>query len=212
MTNPLLAHAIHFRDPRALWHVHTNYTDGQCSVEEIFELAAALGFDFIAFIEHIRRQPGYSPRALQDEIARYSDLHKIQAIVGFEAKLLRDGTVDVPRWGIDDAFILLAEHGDVASSQEEYLNILLQGLSDPAISGWAHPGLFALRKGWVFSEQELGRIMSVMQRGALVYEVNKRYRAPVPPLSDALAQANLPFFIGIDFHREQDLEDLHGRT
>jgi putative hydrolase len=206
MGNRLLDYAEYFNSQRALWHVHTNYTDGKCSIEEILDLAVARGIEFVCFIEHIRRRPTYSPEAFRDEIMQCSAEREIEAIVGFEAKLLHDGTVNIPDQDLD-AFIFLAEHGNISPSKEEYVSILLEGLSNPVVSGWVHPGLFAKRMGWTFSSHESEQIASVMRQNELVYEMNKRYRLPVPSLSDALKRVNIPFFTGVDFHQKGDLED-----
>ncbi len=206
MSNQLLDYSEYFNSQRALWHVHTDYTDGSCSIEEVFDLAAARGIEFICFIEHIRRCPTYPPEAFRNRITKCSAECGVEAIVGFEAKLLHDGAVNIPEQDLN-AFIFLAEHGHISSSKEEYLSILFKGLSDPVITGWVHPGLFAMRMRWTFSNHELDRIVSVMRQNELVYEMNKRYGLPVPPLSDALRQANIPFFTGVDFHREEDLEE-----
>lgn len=205
MGNKLLDYSEYFKSTKALWHVHTSYTDGKCSVKEVFDLAGHRGIEFICFIEHIRSRPTYSPEDLMNEIIKYSSEKGIQAILGFEAKLLPHGSISIPEQKLN-AFIFLAEHGNVSNSKEEYFSTLLKGLSNKAISGWVHPGLLAMRMGWKFSNQELDQIVSVMKQNELVYEMNKRYGLPLPPLTDALMRANIPFFHSVDFHEEEDLE------
>lgn len=205
MGNKLLDYSAYFKSTKALWHVHTSYTDGKCSVKEVFDLAGDRGIEFICFIEHIRSRPTYSPEDLMNEIIKYSSERGIQAILGFEAKLLHDGSISIPAQELN-AFIFLAEHGNVSNSKEEYFLTLLKGLSNKAINGWVHPGILAMRMSWKFSNQELNKIVSVMKQNELVYEMNERYGLPLPPLTDALMRANIPFFQGVDFHEEEDLE------
>jgi histidinol phosphatase-like PHP family hydrolase len=205
MGNRLLRYSRYFHSQRAWWHVHTRYTDGRCSVKEIFELAVVRHIEFICFIEHVRPYPSYSVEALRTEVARYGREYGVQAALGFEVKLLRGGMLNIPQGGLD-GLIFLAEHGAVADIKEEYVSTLVSGLRNAVVNGWVHPGLFAKKKGWTFSDVDLERIASVMREKQLVYEVNKRYGLPVSRLSDFLEAAGVPCFTGIDFHSEEDLE------
>ena len=203
MRNPLLAYAKYFNTPKGLWHVHSNYTDGQCSVEKIFDLAVSHGIEFICFIEHIRREPSYDLHAFMHEVTIHSTERHIHAIVGFEAKLLHDGSINAP--DNLDSFIFLAEHGTVGCDKNEYIAALLKGLSNPRLSGWVHPGLFAQRMKWTFSDHEIDLLISALKQHHLIYEINLCYDVPVSLLSTALQRANIPHFIGVDFHQEEDL-------
>lgn len=206
MRNLLLAYAKYFNTPKGLWHVHSNYTDGQYSIEKIFDLAASHGIEFICFIEHIRREPSYDPHAFMREVAIHSTERHVHAIVGFEAKLLHDGSINAP--DNLDSFIFLAEHGTVSCDKDEYFATLLKGLSNPRLSGWVHPGLFAQRMKWNFSNHEIDLLISALKQNHLIYETNLRYNVPVPFLSTALQWANIPHFIGVDFHQEEDLTEF----
>ena len=126
MGNKLLDYSEYFNSPKALWHVHTSYTDGKCSVKDVFDIASDRGIEFICFIEHIRSFPTYSPENLKHEITKYSSKKGIQAILGFEAKLLHNGNISIPEQELN-AFIFLAEHGKISNSKKEYFLTLLKG-------------------------------------------------------------------------------------
>ena len=89
---------------RYLFHVHTPYTDGEISVAGYFDHARRLGFDHIIFLEHIRREPKYDVAAFAEEVRRTSHERGIRATLGFEAKLLPAGRLD-----ISDEHIAIAE-------------------------------------------------------------------------------------------------------
>ena len=42
------------------WHIHTNYTDGENSIEDYCERALKNGLELIAFTEHVRRDLDYA--------------------------------------------------------------------------------------------------------------------------------------------------------
>lgn len=49
--------------PLGDWHLHTNYTDGENTVEEYCEQAVKNGLKLLVFSEHVRRELIYSYRA-----------------------------------------------------------------------------------------------------------------------------------------------------
>ena len=96
-----------------LWHVHTNYTDGKNSVDEICQYAIKEKYNLIAFTEHVRLNLNYDfEKYLNDiEIARkkYTDLIILN---GVEAKILEDGSIDCSKDILNKVdIVLLAEHG-----------------------------------------------------------------------------------------------------
>jgi histidinol phosphatase-like PHP family hydrolase len=206
MKNFLFKYAKYFNSRKALWHVHTNYTDGECSVEDIFRIARLKNIEFICFIEHIKSSPTYSVDLLRNHIKEHSIESGILTILAFEAKLLSQGEIDVPNEEIDSA-IFLAEHGHISHDKEEYISILLKGLSNPIINGWVHPGLFAKRMGWLFSDADIVSLVSVLKQNQLLYEKSKRYTLPFGKLADSLDSEAIPFFTGLDVHHTRDIWD-----
>ena len=96
-----------------LWHVHTHYTDGKHSVDEICSRANALGFPLVCFAEHVRRSPDYDVEAFLAEVNAAAQKWPDMIILsGLEAKLLPDGIPDCRENLMEKVDVLfLAEHG-----------------------------------------------------------------------------------------------------
>ncbi len=204
MNDRLLKYSRFFLDPSAMWHIHTTHTDGKCTVSEVFDIAKKDGLQFICFIEHIRSKPSYEPDAFIQEVKALSTSTGVCSLVGFEAKLLSDGSVDLPEMP-SETLVFLAEHGIPCENKDEYLSTLIKGLSQSVVSGWVHPGLLAMKMGWKFSRSDAQKIATVLRERDLVYEINKKYGLPPSELSAALSDAQLPFFVGLDFHHPDDV-------
>lgn len=80
---------------RYLFHVHTTLTDGTLSIAEYLNFASVQRLDRVIFLEHVRRIPSYDCRAFTEEVRRASAERRVPASIGFEAKVLPSGYLDI---------------------------------------------------------------------------------------------------------------------
>src|ERR687887_62103 len=76
------------------YHVHCNYNDhsaADLTVNNVVKRAVEMGLESVAFTEHVRKNSEWTPKYLE-ELSQVKSQVKI--IPGFEAKILRDGSVD----------------------------------------------------------------------------------------------------------------------
>src|SRR5687768_11605632 len=77
------------------YHVHCNYNDHSApdlTIKNVVMQAEKIGLKTLAFTEHVRKTSDWVPRYLE-EIELLRD-YKLEIIPGFEAKILRDGSID----------------------------------------------------------------------------------------------------------------------
>jgi len=172
---------------RYLFHVHTKYTDGRGSVQQYIETARRLGYDAIIFLEHIRRQPSYNVQQFVNEIHSFSQTLQFPALVGFEAKLLPSGQLDISPKHVEMSDVVgLAVH-QFPSDISQYVlafSKALRSLEGPA-KVWVHPGLWlyrrhllkekflvyrkmiqiAIQEGWFIEENQKYHLISRTFRG-----------------------------------------------
>ncbi len=193
--------------PTCWFHLHTSHTDGNLTVKEIFELAQSEGIQQLYFLEHIRRSPTYSPEQLIEEVHRESDNFEIRADVGFEAKLLPDGTLDISEKDLQLAsYVGVAEHAfppDLSLFSEAWRQFLhsVESLIQELPVIWVHPGLF-FRKNRLLEENRdelLEMHLYASSRGILL-ERNLRYN-----LMDPSFAGRLPHLLGLDLHKREDI-------
>ena len=184
-----------------LWHVHTNYTDGKHSVDELCRYAIRKDYPLIAFTEHVRKKLNYNfdkyLRDINNARKKYSSLIILS---GVEAKILPGGDIDCSEEILKKVdLVLLAEHG-FSGDYDEYINSLKKGLQNKYVNVWAHPGLLLKKKGWKAREFDIKDLASNIANKNLAVELNRRYSNILPLLYQTIPEELLIF--------AQDLHDL----
>jgi putative hydrolase len=195
---------------RYLFHFHTLATDGKLKIADYFRFAREHAFDKLIFLEHIRRSPTYNVDAFIAEVKKTSQEFGIQALAGFEAKLLPDGTLDIDENYAREADVLgIAEHGfagDVATLSSA-LGECFQRYEDLKATQalvWVHPGLFFKKKGLLKDEQSRYRdLLAHAVQAGVPPERNMRYDL-VPQSLFAELDPDCRV-IGADAHTDDDL-------
>lgn len=192
---------------RSLFHLHTDFTDGELSVKQYFEFASKQGIEQLIFLEHIRREPTYDVGQFVFKVKHYAEVYGIEGIVGFEAKLLPRGELDIRREHVELAkFIGIAEHGfpeDVKLLVEAFRSVLERYPGEYSLQQfvWVHPGLWFKRRGKL--NHPAYRHMVKLARGSPVWiERNLRYELPS---WDIVGYESERVVVGIDSHSAKDL-------
>ncbi|AGL03550.1 PHP domain-containing protein [Desulfoscipio gibsoniae] len=97
------------------WHVHTHYSDGHATPEEMVAAAVRRGLTEVAITDHgprgmfigVRNAGVY--REIKEQAARLSELYPVRVLVGAEANVISlRGEIDVPEAVINELDILIA--------------------------------------------------------------------------------------------------------
>lgn len=196
---------------RCLFHLHTRFTDGELSVRDYFEFANAHAIDNLVFLEHIRRQPTYAVEAFVNEVQAEEGRSRVRAFVGFEAKVLLDGTLDISDEHFRQADVIgIAEHG--FPNNPTLLTECMLRVFDACRAWrgrkhfvWVHPGL-SLRDAPENTAvaNSMGCLVEQARRCGVRIERNMRYNL----VSEDIARRLLPeeLVIGVDAHKWSDLE------
>jgi histidinol phosphatase-like PHP family hydrolase len=187
--------------------LHTTYTDGQCTVEDYFRCAAECGAERLVFLEHIRREPTYDVRRFAAEVRDLSGQYHLPAHVGFEAKILARGELDIsPDHAALAEVIGIAEHSFRESPQvlAAAMNRVVATLrsSCRALLVWVHPGLSLVKGQRPVATDPifLDLVPSIASQGVLI-ESNLRYGLLPRECHGWIAPREL--VLGVDAH---DLE------
>lgn len=130
-------------------HVHTTYSDGRSSVEEMVERAAKLGYEYIALTDHSpseRVAHGLDAKRLRDKVKEIAKLREKRGnrrpriLLGTEVDILRDGKLDYS----DDVLahmdvVIAAIHSDFQQTSAEMTDRLLRAIDNPYVNIIAHP-------------------------------------------------------------------------
>ncbi len=148
-----LPELIASEDVRGLLHMHTRWSDGEDTVEEMARTAASIGLSYIGIADHspaARYANGLDANRLKKQAREISAVNRAQkkcrVLHGIEADILVDGRVDVPA-GVDLDFVVASIHSGFQMGEKEMTARLVRALSDPRVSILGHPtGRLLLRR------------------------------------------------------------------
>jgi len=143
-------------DVQGVLHVHTRWSDGAQSVEEMVAQAEALGYAYLGISDHSEAADyanGLSAervRAQRDEVEAAREKHpKIRVFHGIEADILADGAIDLPDDLLESLdFVIASVHMQLGMEREKMTQRLVKALGHPAVRVLGHPlGRKLLQRG-----------------------------------------------------------------
>lgn len=156
---------IESTDIRGDLHMHTTWSDGGQSVEEMVQRAKEKGYQYIAITDHskfLRVANGLNETRLRrqrEEIDRinekYDDIH---VFAGVEMDILPDGALDFSNDFLKEMdFVIAAIHSSFNQPEEKIMHRLQTALENPYVSLIAHPTgrLIGKREGYQLNMEKL---------------------------------------------------------
>lgn len=173
------ADLIELSDLRGDLHVHSNWSDGAYSIEEIALAAQKLGYEYIAVTDHsssARIAGGLNLariRARRKEIEKVQDKLKIKILNGAEIDILADGSLDYPDEVLKDFDIVVASiHLRFAQDNTDRI---LRAMESPYVHIIGHPSgrLIGERKEYPLDYEKIFKC-AVKTKTAI--EINSHYK------------------------------------
>jgi DNA polymerase (family 10) len=138
---------IQLNDIRGDLHMHTTWSDGGQSLEEMAERVQAMGYTFMAITDHskyLRVANGLNETRLREqreEINRLNDqYHNFHIFAGVEMDILPDGGLDFSDQFLSEMdFVIAAIHSSFNQTEDEIMHRLYTALENPYVSLIAHP-------------------------------------------------------------------------
>ncbi len=186
------------------WHVHTNYTDGNNSVDECCKEALKHGIPLIVFSEHVRKNLDYDFYALLKEIELARRKYpKLIILSGCEAKVLKTGELDVSDEVLRQCEIVLMAFHSFPVDVSQYYDALRIALTNPKVNIWAHPGLFLVRNNLTLERSQVEEIFSIACENNVLVELNVKYNVPPKEWLNVMKN-KVKFVMGSDVHSLED--------
>ncbi|MUK86926.1 DNA polymerase/3'-5' exonuclease PolX [Ornithinibacillus sp. L9] len=156
---------IKLTDIRGDLHMHTTWSDGAQSLEEMVLQARSKGYTYMAITDHskyLRVANGLDETRLlkqREEIQQLNDKYDdIHIFAGVEMDILPDGTLDFSNeFLMEMDFVIGAIHSSFNQSEEQIMDRLYAALDNPYISMIAHPTgrLIGRRDGYKVNLEKL---------------------------------------------------------
>lgn len=170
---------VHLDDIRGDLHMHSAWSDGACSLEELAEACRRRGYQYMAITDHsqyLKVANGLTPdrlRRQREEIerlnARYSDF---TILAGIEMDILPDGTLDYDDDVLKELdFVIAAIHSAFKQPREVIMKRLEAALRHPYVDVIAHPTgrLIGQRDGY---DVDVERLIELAVETNTVLELN----------------------------------------
>jgi DNA polymerase (family 10) len=210
---------IDLADLRGDLHVHTDYSDGKSSAEEMVERAAELGYEYVALADHspaARIARGLERNRLEQKIAEVERLRRTRRgkppliLLGAEVDILADGSLDYPDDVLAQLDVVTASvHAAFRQSKDRMTGRLLDAMSNPHVHILGHPTgrLLGTREPVAL---DFGRVLEKAASWGVALELNaSMYRLDLSDVMAGAAQnAGVLLAIDSDAHSTAQLEHI----
>lgn len=210
-------------DDRMDMHLHTNWTDGENSIEEMICSAQELNLSAIAFTDHIRKESTYYPNYFQ-EIGSAGKKISMKVFSGYEAKICDfDGNIDVSKEVSEMADIRIASvhrfpvadsfqcanvfSKDEAQNIEKELSInAIKNNTNLSFNVMGHAGGMSISKFGEFPIEYFDEIIKACSKYDVAFEVNYRYHLKyLGQIEEILCKYNPYVTYGTDAHNQREM-------
>lgn len=191
------------------YHVHCNYNDHSASdltVKNIIARGEKIGLKVIALTEHVRRTSDWIPRYLAEiraetAAATASSNELLKVIPGFEAKILRDGSIDCCEGYSRDHFIVASFH-TIFGDKRIWIEALKSAIQNPDVDVIGH---LAPEPTFDLNDEELSELASLIFSNHKIIELNAKYHRPPPRWLLKFKEHQVRFHLGSDAHSLQEI-------
>ena len=197
------------------FHLHSTWTDGKNSIQEIIDYAKSIGLHSIAITDHIRESSSYFDE-YKKEINILDNNQEINIYTGFEAKVSNFcGNIDVKKEVAEVADIAIvsvhryplgnrlynASDFKKNIAQEIELELSLAALKQGGFNVLGHPGGMSLTYFKKFPADFYEEIIIECVKNEIAFDFNGRYHKNIfNVLCPLLNKHNPHISIGTDSH------------
>ncbi|MBV8689208.1 MAG: DNA polymerase/3'-5' exonuclease PolX [Candidatus Eremiobacteraeota bacterium] len=206
-----LPKVVELENIRGDFHMHSTWSDGRNTLEEMIAAAARRGYDYHAISDHSqgRGRIGLSPQRLLSQraiVARISEREGITTLCGSEVDIRADGSLD-----FDDAtlaqldIVIGSVHSAMRQNKDEMTRRLIRACENPYLNIIGHPTgrMIGYSPGYEF---DYDAVFAAAARTGTALEIDgqgKRLDLPA-----ALARRAKEF--GVIFTVDSDAHDVAG--
>ena len=145
--NHTLPSLLEESDIKGDFHVHSTYSDGAQTLEELALKAKEMGYRFIVITDHsqsLKIAHGLSTQRLKEKIREGKKLQKalsgIELLIGAEVDIKNDGTLDYPDNLLKELDIVIgAIHSGFKQKREQITQRIVTAMHNPYLHIIAHP-------------------------------------------------------------------------
>jgi DNA polymerase (family 10) len=210
-----LPRLIRQEDLKGDLHMHSTWSDGRASIEEMVEACAARGYEYMVISDHSKvlamtnGLDAYRLRAQWEEIEEVRARHpEIRILRSMEVDILSDGSLDLEDEmlaGLDLVLVSLHSRLDLPSDQQT--ERVLKALAHPEVSVFCHPTARLINRRRP-AEMDLDAVLEQAAKMGVAVELNSNpHRLDLKDTHLVRAkQLGCKVVINTDSHRTHELD------
>lgn len=164
---------------RGIFHVHTTYSDGTNSIEEVVSACREAGLEYVGITDH-SQSAFYAGGLKEDDLARQRE--EIAALrekypdlgiyCGVESDIRADGSLDYPDAVLEKLdFVIASVHSGLKMERTKMTERLLKALAHPLVTMLGHP-TNRLLLGRDSSPLDLEEVFEAAVENGVILELN----------------------------------------
>lgn len=135
------------KDIKGVFHVHTNYSDGSMSIQEVVNVCKKMGLSYVGIADH-SQAASYANGLKEEDIIKQREeikminknLNGFKIFHGIEADILPDGQIDYnPKILSSFDFVIASVHSQFTMSEKEMTARIIKALGNKFVKMLAHP-------------------------------------------------------------------------
>jgi len=212
--NGALPALVERKDVRGDLQMHTKWSDGANTIEEMVKEGIKLGHSFIAITDHVgtlKIAGGMGEEEIRKQMKeieslneKYDDFHIFH---GVEVNILKDGNLDMSRKVLKDVDVVIASiHSAFRQPMEEMTKRLLKALENDVVDILAHPTARIIYKREAI-KFDVEKVFDAARENNVILEINAQ--PDRLDLNDILAkkaiEMGVKLSIGTDAHNKETL-------
>ena len=209
-----LPELVTLEDINGDFHVHTEWSDGSGTIEEIVAKAEELGYSFVVISDHSQSAAyagGLTPEKLVEQIKEIKRIgertKKIRVLCGTEVDIHADGSLDFSDELLEKLDIVIAAVH--SGFKQKVTERLIAAARNPNVTIIAHPTgrIISQREGY---QLDLEKVMKVCAETGTALEINSYYeRLDLNDINARKAkEMGIKLAIGTDAHHPNQMHSM----
>ncbi|MCS7172107.1 MAG: DNA polymerase/3'-5' exonuclease PolX [Armatimonadetes bacterium] len=170
---------VTLQDIRGDLHMHTRWSDGTATVEEMARAARELGYEYICITDHSQSLKFAGGVTVEDlrrhirDVRRLSErLEGIVVLIGSEVDILPDGSLDYPDEVLADLDVVVASvHTHFRMDAQAMTERIVRAMHNPYVTILGHPTGRLVQQRDPYSV-DVERLVEAARRTGTILEVN----------------------------------------
>jgi DNA polymerase (family 10) len=192
-------------------HMHTNWSDGRATLEEMVAAAQALGLKYIALCDHAKRLKDGRLERQAGDIAELNERTRgIEILSGVEVDIRADGSVDLDEAALAErAWVMASIHSGFDRPRDELTTRLFAAMENPHVDCIGHPTGRKINRREAYDLDFEALLDKALETGTFL-EINSQPDRLdlIDTHARAAGEAGVGIVVSTDAHRIHELENL----